>query len=102
MATFTYNGPPDEPGVGSVENALTGAWIKGVAREVADPRHIAFLRKHPHWSEGEAVAEDSADTDGDGEISAAEARERLDFLGVTYDKRWGVAKLRAALAEAGG
>lgn len=102
MATFIYSGPPDEPGVGDVTNGLTGYWIKNEPREVADPRHVAFLRKHPHWREIAQDAADSADTDGDGEISADEARQRLDALGVAYDKRWGVAKLRAALTEAGG
>ena len=98
MPSFTYDGPPDEPGIDGTENVLTGAWVKGVAREIVDAGHVAWLRRHPHWSE---VLIEPADTDTDGEITVAEARARLDALGIDYDRRWGLAKLRAALAQVG-
>jgi hypothetical protein len=40
------------------------------------------------------------DADGDGTESAAELRAALDAKGVAYDRRWGVARLRAALDAA--
>ena len=40
------------------------------------------------------------DTDGDGAESKAELLAEADRLGVTVDRRWGVARLREALAEA--
>lgn len=51
MPRFTYNGPPDEPGVSENFHALTGAWVTGEPRDIEGAVAVAWLRQHPHWSE---------------------------------------------------
>lgn len=46
------------------------------------------------------LSEPVVDANGDGVESAAELRAALDAKGVEYDRRWGVARLRAALDAA--
>lgn len=40
------------------------------------------------------------DADGDGAVSRAEAIAALDAAGIAHDRRWGLARLRAALDAA--
>lgn len=62
---FVYRGPPDEPECPGTMQALTGKWVTGVPREIADPAHIAWLSRHPHWevTEAKALPVDSHDPD---------------------------------------
>jgi hypothetical protein len=96
MARFVYLGPPDES-VASNHHALTGDWITGEPRDIDDAAAATWLRRHPHWRE---LVEDEpapVDTNGDGEESREELQAALAARGQFFDRRWGIARLRAAL-----
>lgn len=98
MARFVYLGPPDER-VERNLHGLTGEWVTGDPRDIDDAAAVAWLRRHPHWQE---VALEPADTDGDGVLTVEDARARLTELGASFDRRWGIARLREALDAAEG
>jgi hypothetical protein len=95
MARFVYLGPPDER-VESNFHQLTGDWVTGEPRDIDDAAAVAWLRRHPHWSE---LVEEPApvDANGDGEESREELQAALAERGIAFDRRWGIARLRAAL-----
>lgn len=62
----------------------------GVPVELTDPAIIAKARGNPTFSE-------APDTNGDGVTDKAELLAEAERRGVDVDKRWGVARLRAAL-----
>lgn len=91
-ARFVYLGPPDEPEVAGTVSTMTGAWVRGEPRAVEGEAALAWLRRHPHWAEV-----DPLDTDADGTVERDELRATLTERGVAFDRRWGVARLRALL-----
>jgi len=54
---FVYLGPPCEPEVEGTFHGLTGEWLVGVPREIADPAQAAVLGRHPHWAVAPEVDE---------------------------------------------
>lgn len=48
---FVYLGPPGEPELTGTRHAMTGEWVKGEPRLIADEAAVAWLRSHPHWRE---------------------------------------------------
>ena len=104
MATFTYKGPPDEQDDDApMTHGGSGEWKKGEPREIEDPAIIEQLRGHPHFEEaGGPSAQQQYDDDTptpSQEETAAEERRRvmdeLEQLGVDYDRRMGIDRLRA-------
>lgn len=94
MPRFIYQPHPHDP----VETATLGvAFSAGVPAEVSEDAAV-ILRGNPWFVEVTAPA---VDADGDGVETVAELRAALDAAGVEYDRRWGAARLRAALEGAG-
>lgn len=94
MPRFTYQPGTDDP----AETATLGvAFSAGVPSEVSEDAAV-ILRGNPWFVEVSSVA---VDADGDGVETVAELRAALDAAGVEYDRRWGAARLRAALEGAG-
>ncbi len=100
MARFEWLSGPECAEAG-VTLAYGLDWRVRVPQDV--PEELAArIRQNRFFREVEVPAPDPVDTDGDGELSAAELRAALDERGIEHSPRWSRAKLREALAEAGG
>ena len=73
---FVYLGPPDEPEIAGTFHAMTGEWVTGEPRDIADPAEIAWLSRHPHWAavESEAVEGGGFDAHVDADPPARRGR----------------------------
>jgi len=96
MPRIVYTARPDDP---LVTRTLGVQFTSGEPVEV-DEQAAEALRGNPWFHEVTSPAADPLDTDGDGEVDRDELRAALDAAGIRYDRRWGEARLRAAL-EAG-
>lgn len=89
MPHFVFLSGPECGDVGAV-NYFGVHFPRGVAVEANDAFIVAKLRGNRFFAE-------APDTNGDGVTDKAELLAEAERRGVDVDKRWGVARLRAAL-----
>lgn len=89
MPRFVFLSGPECGNVDAVTNYGIH-FPRGVAVEVIDAFIVRKLRGNRFWTE-------APDTNGDGTTDKAELLAEAEARGVDVDKRWGVARLRAAL-----
>lgn len=113
MARFQFDGVPGER-LDSINN-LDIYFPLGVPVTVTDPKKIAKLEKHPHFSkldDEEAPARRKRAADADAEESEDESeqtpddeadqlRAKLFTAGVEVNARWGLKRLHAEVAKLG-
>lgn len=89
MPRFVFLSGPECGDVDAVDNYGI-RFPRGEAVSVDDAFVVRKLRGNRFWAE-------APDTNGDGATDKAELLAEAEARGVEVDKRWGVARLRAAL-----
>lgn len=83
----------------NLHNAAAGGYA--CANDEAEHRALSEAGYEPKW-QGAAVAASApqaSEPAGDSAESVDSLRVQLDAAGIPYDKRWGLAKLKAALTQ---
>jgi hypothetical protein len=98
MTTFIWKG--DDEGGDEFTTLYGVTFSAGQMVEVGHmlPWQINKLRNHPYFTE---VPEDAPKPKGSPEMDErAMIKQQLEDMGVIFDKRWGIERLRAALQGA--